>query len=395
MQQDDLSDAEPSHFTDAKHFRAFCPTSALPSVAVVSPTGARLGQVEGPTHAQGLRSAIAEAVTSFRQQQAQAAMAAMAALASAGSGGGGPAEAQAGPAAEAAEPLPATQPAAEPSPAEGDGVPDVLLPAVPEAGMRAAAAAGGDGTGSEACELQFRFTNGSRFQAEFSGEYMGSGATSLLFPPPPHAPPPAPRLACPVRPRTPPTLALPAAPGSTLLSEVFAAVDAHRSGGGGASASAAALPYVLVQSAPRLVLGAADEGRALAAAGVLPRSSLAVVPNRQAGHLPPQPSEQEAARPEAEPAAARPAEAGAQEGVPAAEFAAVPAPEPAAPALEQHCEVAVRQLGGAGTLRRRFGPGATLAHVLDWLDEERSDGGWGWGTAWGGKGGGGSYRCWG
>ena len=160
-----------------------------------------------------------------------------------------------------------------------------------------------------------------------------------------------------------------------------------------AARSARPLAYVLVQGQPRLVLGAADEARSLAEAGIQPRTSLQVIPHATDGHQPPAPAPAPAPQPEAEPEAA-PQAAAARAGpaAPAATAAAAAATAAAAAAAAAAAPAAAKQaqappppppppsevqlqvrLSNGDSLRRTFPAGAKLADVLDWVDGARTD----------------------
>lgn len=174
--------------------------------------------------------------------------------------------------------------------------------------------------------------------------------------------------------------------GGTSLREVFAAVDEARAAGGAASPAAAALAYVLVQAQPRVVLGAAEEDKTLAEAGVVARSALAVVPNAAAGHLPPQPAAAEAAAdgeaPVKEQQQQQQHEDVGQNGDAEMTDAAAPASAPAAvpaaprPPEPERCDIQVRLSDGGARLQRSFDSRAPLGVVFDWIDAERTDGWW-------------------
>lgn len=212
---------------------------------------------------------------------------------------------------------------------------------------------------------------------------------------------------------------------ASTLAQVFAWLDGQRAVAG----KCRGLAYVLVQAAPRVVVGAAQEGLALAAAGIQPRTSLQVIPHAALGHRPPQPEPTPEAAPEPQPMAVDAPAAAAAEPSPAAadtrqqpaataaaggiagvrgqlqqvraEAAAASAaataaaaaarpsaarrPPPAvaapAPALPPPSEIQLQvRLSNGDVLRRAFQPDARLAAVLDWLDAARTDR-WGQGSA--------------
>ncbi|KAL4425026.1 hypothetical protein ABPG77_001804 [Micractinium sp. CCAP 211/92] len=394
--EDDLANTDRSQFTDAKNFRAFCPVEQLPTVVVVSPTGATLAKVAGVVSAADLRSQLSQACAAYRQQQQQmlAAQAALLAASAAGAAppAAAPAPAPAAPAAPATEavgtapaaPMPAVEgrtaaqqadahsadrqetpgigstssqvdEAAPPGPATATAAGDAATAgkagvtggSSPQAHqpqqqqLQAEQEAPEPDPASQPYRLQFRFTDASTLRADFTG--------------------------------------------ASLLSEVFQAVDEAR-----LVAGRPPLAYVLVQAQPRLVLGAAEEGLALAASGVLPRTSLQVIPHAAAGHRPAAaaaPADQgtavggadaDAGAGVQEAAAALGAE-GAQEAPTAmqvdeaelAQQSAAPPAPPAAPAAAP-VELLVRLTNG-GSLQRSFGPGTKLTAVLDWVDAERTD----------------------
>jgi hypothetical protein len=200
-------------------------------------------------------------------------------------------------------------------------------------------------------QLQFKFTDGGSFRAEFTG--------------------------------------------ATLLQDVFAAVDEARATRG----FRLHLAYLLVQTAPRLQLGAADEERCLADSGVQPRTSLQVIPHAALGHQPPAPPqpepEPEAAQPEQQAAEKQqpPAAEGQQRETAAAAAMAAPAAAqrahtaPAAPKAVQQKQapaapapppppaevVLLVRLSNGDSIRHTFPSGATLSDVLDWVDANRTD----------------------
>ena len=151
------------------------------------------------------------------------------------------------------------------------------------------------------------------------------------------------------------------------------------------------LAYLLVQTAPRLQLGAADEGRCLADTGVQPRTSLQVIPHAALGHQPPAPApepqqQQPAAAEPPQPAAPAAETREAAAAAPAAPTApaAAAVPTAAAPKAKQQqpvlspppppAEVALQvRLSNDNSLRRVFPGTATLSDVLDWVDANRTD----------------------
>lgn len=168
------------------------------------------------------------------------------------------------------------------------------------------------------------------------------------------------------------------------------------------------LAYLLVQTAPRLQLGAADEERCLADSGVQPRTSLQVIPHAALGHQPPQPPQPEPEpQPEQEVAHEQPpavavetqqlaaaSAAAPEEQKPAAQAATTPAPAaPAAPKPVQQqqrqqaapapppppAEVVLQvRLSNGDSIRHTFPGTSTLSDVLDWVDANRTDRWAGW-----------------
>ncbi len=144
------------------------------------------------------------------------------------------------------------------------------------------------------------------------------------------------------------------------------------------------LAYLLVQTAPRLHLGAADEERCLAESGVQPRTSLQVIPHAALGHQPPAPPQlvQPEPQPEPQTQADQQAASGAGDaaGPPAEQQQpqqqqqsqqpqqATPAPPP--PLAEV---VLLVRLSNGDSLRQTFPGSATLSDVLDWVDANRTD----------------------
>lgn len=187
---------------------------------MVSPSGATLAKLEGELPAAELAARLAEAYAAFRERQ-QRVLAAQAALLAASAG-----------ATPAAQPAAAAAAATAAQPA-GDLSDLPLLEGEEEEQGRPSDDSGAAAAADVAAvfALRFKFTDTSTLKADFTG--------------------------------------------GTPLSEVFEAVDAAR-----AAAGRPALPYVLVQAAPRRVLGAAHEGQSLAEAGVQPRTTLQVRPHK-------------------------------------------------------------------------------------------------------------------
>ncbi|GAB4821596.1 hypothetical protein N2152v2_008642 [Parachlorella kessleri] len=73
--EDDLSNTNPEQFPDAKAFRRFCPTDALPMMVVVSPAGTIVAVLRGEQLSQqdtcSLHAALADALCKVRQEQVQ------------------------------------------------------------------------------------------------------------------------------------------------------------------------------------------------------------------------------------------------------------------------------------------------------------------------------------
>jgi hypothetical protein len=309
--------------------------SACRQVVMISPSGASLAKIAGVVPGSELRAALQQAFTAFRQQQQQQQLAAQATLLAMA-------------AAAAAQPAP---PAAGPAPAAA-AAPDQaadLLDLLPAPSAPAEQAPSAPQPQPEALadpatipyRLRFKFMDGTSIEADFTA--------------------------------------------ASLLAEVFAAIDEARAAGGRPT-----LPYVLVQAAPRLMAGAAEEGRALGELGIQPRTSLQVVPQGNGGgHRPPSPPEPEpevverqAAEPAPHEAAAAAAAAAREAAGPAATaasakakaapvVAAAAAPVPPSPPLTE-VQLLVR-LSNGHSLRQVFPPTATLAAVYDWIDSARTD----------------------
>ncbi|KAL4422253.1 hypothetical protein ABPG75_008450, partial [Micractinium tetrahymenae] len=389
--EDDLANTDRSQFGDAKNFRAFCPVEQLPTVVMVSPTGATLAKVAGVTTAAELRSQLSQAFAAFRQQQQQM-LAAQAALLAASAAGATP------PAAPAAAPVAAPAASAVPATAPAAAAPAAAAPAAPTpapAAVPSSAAAHAAETEEDMPALEPMSSDGEEAAAAAAGPAAGAAAGAAGGGPPQEqqaaaAPDPA-RIPYRLQFRFTDASTLRAGfTGASLLAEVFRAVDDARQAGGRPP-----LAYVLVQAQPRRVLGAAEEGLTLTAAGVQPRTSLQVLSavldwvderrtDRGAYQLSqPYPKrtfcsedlgstllelgfssrlslvlELLPAQPKAP--APRQAAAGAAPAAATAATAAGPV------------ELSVR-LTNVSSLQRSFGPGTKLAAVLDWIDAERTD----------------------